>query len=178
MEADYRQLVLVDDFSVEAKRQNHEQLPVTARVDRADFPTWLRENESQVQFIFHLGARTDTTEQDVEVLNRLNLDYSKEIWTLCVEFGLPLVYASSAATYGSGDLGYVDSHEVVSQLEPLNPYGRSKNDFDQWALAKKESPISGRDSNSSTSTAPTNSTKPGWRRSSCTPFGKCKRQAA
>ena len=140
LEADYRQLVLVDDFSVEAKRQNHEQLPVTARVDRADFPTWLRENESQVQFIFHLGARTDTTEQDVEVLNRLNLDYSKEIWTLCVEFGLPLVYASSAATYGSGDLGYVDSHEVVSQLEPLNPYGRSKNDFDQWALAQERKP--------------------------------------
>ena len=140
LEADYRQLVLVDDFSVEAKRQNHEQLPVTARVDRADFPTWLRENESQVQFIFHLGARTDTTEQDVEVLNRLNLDYSKEIWTLCVEFGLPLAYASSAATYGSGDLGYVDSHEVVSQLEPLNPYGRSKNDFDQWALAQERKP--------------------------------------
>ena len=140
LEADYRQLVLVDDFSVEAKRQNHEQLPVTARVDRADFPTWLRENESQVQFIFHLGARTDTTEQDVEVLNRLNLDYSKEIWKLCVEFGLPLVYASSAATYGSGELGYVDSHEVVSQLEPLNPYGRSKNDFDQWALAQERKP--------------------------------------
>lgn len=140
LEADYRQLVLVDDFSVEAKRQNHEQLPVTARVDRADFPTWLRENESQVQFIFHLGARTDTTEQDVEVLNRLNLDYSKEIWKLCVEFGLPLVYASSAATYGSGELGYVDSHEVVSKLEPLNPYGRSKNDFDQWALAQERKP--------------------------------------
>ena len=140
LEADYRQLVLVDDFSVEAKRQNHEQLPVTARVDRADFPTWLRENESQVQFIFHLGARTDTTEQDVEVLNRLNLDYSKGIWKLCVEFGLPLVYASSAATYGSGDLGYVDSHEVVSQLEPLNPYGQSKNDFDQWALAQERKP--------------------------------------
>jgi ADP-L-glycero-D-manno-heptose 6-epimerase len=140
VEADYRQLVLVDDFSVEAKRQNHEQLSVTERVDRADFPSWLRENESQVQFIFHLGARTDTTEHDVELLNRLNLDYSKEIWKLCVEFGLPLVYASSAATYGSGELGYVDSHDVVSQLEPLNPYGQSKNDFDKWALAQEKKP--------------------------------------
>ncbi|MDG1675473.1 MAG: ADP-glyceromanno-heptose 6-epimerase [Flavobacteriales bacterium] len=140
LEADYRQVVLVDDFSVEAKRPNHEHLPVTDRVDRADFPAWLRANESQVQFIFHLGARTDTTEQDEALLNELNLEYSKEIWRLCVEFGLPLVYASSAATYGNGALGYVDSHDVVADLQPLNPYGRSKNDFDAWALAQERKP--------------------------------------
>ncbi|MDA0939926.1 MAG: ADP-glyceromanno-heptose 6-epimerase [Bacteroidetes bacterium] len=140
LEADYRQVVLVDDFSVEAKRPNHEHLPVTERVDRADFPAWLRANESQVQFIFHLGARTDTTEQDEALLNELNLEYSKEIWRLCVEFGLPLVYASSAATYGDGALGYVDSHDVVADLQPLNPYGRSKNDFDAWALAQERKP--------------------------------------
>ncbi len=139
LEADYRQLVLVDDFSVEAKRANHHHLPVT-RVDRSAFPEWLRANESQVQFIFHLGARTDTTEQDEQLLNALNLDYSKEIWNLCVEFGLPLVYASSAATYGDGSRGYVDSHDVVSDLQPLNPYGRSKNDFDVWALAQERKP--------------------------------------
>ncbi|MAB74410.1 MAG: ADP-L-glycero-D-mannoheptose-6-epimerase, partial [Flavobacteriales bacterium] len=83
LEADYRQLVLVDDFTVEAKRANHEALPVT-RVDRAAFPDWLRANEGQVQFIFHLGARTDTTEQDEQLLNALNLDYTKDIWNLCV----------------------------------------------------------------------------------------------
>ena len=140
LEADYRQVVLVDDFSVEPKRPNHEHLPVTERVDRADFPAWLRANESQVQFVFHLGARTDTTEQDEALLNALNLEYSKEIWRLCVEFGLPLVYASSAATYGDGTLGYVDSHDVVTDLQPLNPYGRSKNDFDAWALAQERKP--------------------------------------
>jgi ADP-L-glycero-D-manno-heptose 6-epimerase len=140
LEADYRQIVLVDDFSVESKRPNHHHLPVTERVDRADFPTWLRANESQVQFIFHLGARTDTTEQDEALLNALNLEYSKEIWRLCVEFGLPLAYASSAATYGDGTLGYVDSHDVVKDLKPLNPYGRSKNDFDAWALAQERKP--------------------------------------
>jgi len=91
LEADYRQVVLVDDFSVEPKRPNHERLPVTARVDRADFPSWLRENEGQVQFIFHLGARTDTTERNQDLLNELNLEYSKEVWNLCVEFGIPLV---------------------------------------------------------------------------------------
>lgn len=140
LEADYRQVVLVDDFSVEPKRPNHEHLPVTERVDRADFPAWLRANESQVQFIFHLGARTDTTEQDEALLNELNLEYSKEIWRLSVEFGLPLVYASSAATYGDGTLGYVDTHDVVTDLQPLNPYGRSKNDFDAWALAQERKP--------------------------------------
>ena len=140
LEADYRQLVLVDDFSVEAKQRNHEHLPVTAKVDRADFPQWLRANESQVQFIFHLGARTDTTEQDEALFDRLNLDYTKAIWNLCVEFGLPLIYASSAATYGDGTKGYVDSHDVVDDLEPLNPYGRSKNDFDAWALRQERKP--------------------------------------
>ena len=140
LEADYRHVVLVDDFSVEAKRPNHALLPVTERVDRADFPTWLRANESQVQFIFHLGARTDTTEQDEALLNALNLAYSQEVWRLCVEFGLPLVYASSAATYGDGALGYSDSHDVVPDLRPLNPYGRSKNDFDAWALAQDRKP--------------------------------------
>jgi ADP-L-glycero-D-manno-heptose 6-epimerase len=140
LEADYRHVVLVDDFSVEAQRPNHALLPVTERVDRADFPTWLRANESQVQFIFHLGARTDTTEQDEALLNALNLAYSQEVWRLCVEFGLPLVYASSAATYGDGALGYSDSHDVVPDLRPLNPYGRSKNDFDAWALSQDRKP--------------------------------------
>jgi len=140
LEADYRQLVLVDDFSVEAKRPNHQHLPVTARIDRGDFPSWLRDNEGQVQFIIHLGARTDTTEMDQDLLNELNLEYSKEVWRLCVAFGLPLMYASSAATYGDGALGYVDSHELVNRLQPLNPYGRSKNDFDAWALAQERKP--------------------------------------
>ncbi len=140
LEADYRQLILVDDFSVEAKHPNHDHLDVTERVDRKDFPAWLRTNESQVQFVFHLGARTDTTEQDEDLLNALNLQYSKDIWNLCVEFGLPLIYASSAATYGDGSLGYVDSHDIVEDLQPLNPYGRSKNDFDAWALAQERKP--------------------------------------
>jgi ADP-L-glycero-D-manno-heptose 6-epimerase len=57
-----------------------------------------------------------------------------------VEFGLPLVYASSAATYGLGEFGYKDNHEVVEKLKPLNPYGDSKNDFDKWALKQEKKP--------------------------------------
>ncbi len=140
LEADYRQIVLVDDFRVEAKRPNHIHLPVTDRVDREAFPQWLDEHENQVQFVIHLGARTDTTEQDEEVLNALNFTYSQTVWHLCVKHGLPLLYASSAATYGDGILGYSDRHDLVAQLRPLNPYGRSKNDFDAWALSQERKP--------------------------------------
>src|SRR5690606_7362844 len=67
-------------------------------------------------------------------------DYTKQVWNTCVEFGLPLVYASSAATYGLGEMGYDDDEAKISQLKPLNPYGESKNDFDIWALAQDRKP--------------------------------------
>jgi ADP-L-glycero-D-manno-heptose 6-epimerase len=136
----YNDLVLVDDFSRVDKTSNYDHIKCTQKVDRKDFPLWLRGNENQVQFIFHLGARTDTTEQDVELFNELNLNYSKEIWNLCVEFGIAMIYASSAATYGDGSLGYSDAHEIVEDLKPLNPYGDSKNDFDKWAIKQSRAP--------------------------------------
>jgi ADP-L-glycero-D-manno-heptose 6-epimerase len=139
-EEQFFDLVLVDDFSHEDRKRNYENKKFSQLVHRDDFPEWLEKNENQVQFIFHLGARTDTTEFDTAIFDRLNLHYSQTIWKLCVKFGLPLVYASSAATYGGGEHGYVDDHNIVNQLEPLNPYGKSKNDFDIWALAQKEQP--------------------------------------
>ncbi len=86
------------------------------------------------------GARTDTTEFDVEIFNRLNLDYSKMIWNFCSAQNVPLVYASSAATYGEGELGYYDDHKLIPKLKPLNPYGESKNEFDKWVLTQKKTP--------------------------------------
>ncbi len=133
-------LVLVDDFSKTEKARNYDQKKYRCLVDREAFPEWLKENQRLVQFVFHLGARTDTTEFDVEIFNKLNLNYSKEVWNICVEFGLPLVYASSAATYGLGEHGYEDNHDVVDKLKPLNPYGESKNDFDKWALQQERQP--------------------------------------
>lgn len=135
-EARYMDLVLVDDFSRPDKAPNHEGIACAARVDRAEFMDWLELNEDQVQFIFHLGARTDTTEQDRGIFDALNVAYSQHVWNACVRFGLPLVYASSAATYGGGEHGYSDDHHLVKALRPLNPYGDSKNDFDRWALAE------------------------------------------
>ena len=92
----------------------------------------------QIDFVFHLGARTDTTEFDYSILEKLNVDFSKKIWNYCVEKNIPLVYASSAATYGDGELGYKDDHDLPYKLNPLNPYGKSKNEFDKWALRKSE----------------------------------------
>jgi ADP-L-glycero-D-manno-heptose 6-epimerase len=136
----FKDIVVVDDFSREDKNKNLEGKTYSAKVHRDQFFSWLKENEHSVQFIFHLGARTDTSEFDVELFNELNLNYSKQVWKACIEYGIPLLYASSAATYGLGEHGYNDTHEVVDKLKPLNPYGDSKNDFDKWALAQEEQP--------------------------------------
>lgn len=137
----YQDIVLVDDFSVITKKRNWESLNYSQKVDRKLLFSWIEQNENQIQFIFHLGARTDTSEFDLGILNELNLNYSKQLWHLCVRYGLPFVYASSAATYGGGEHGYDDNHHVVNKLVPLNPYGVSKNDFDKWVIAEKKQPF-------------------------------------
>ncbi|MDP4225894.1 MAG: ADP-glyceromanno-heptose 6-epimerase [Bacteroidota bacterium] len=136
----FKDIVLVDDFSKANKLDNYQNKTYTEKVDRNEFFEWLKENNKFVEFIFHLGARTDTTEFDKKVFDKLNLNYTKQMWTACVEYGLPLVYASSAATYGGGEWGYHDSHEIVEKLVPLNPYGESKNEFDKWALKQEQKP--------------------------------------
>jgi ADP-L-glycero-D-manno-heptose 6-epimerase len=137
----FTDLVLVDDFLSEQKKLNYENKKFRTTVNRAIFFDWLKENQQQVQFIFHLGARTDTTEFNVAIFDELNLNYSKSVWLACVQYHIPLVYASSAATYGAGELGYQDNETLISQLKPLNPYGNSKNDFDKWALNQEQKPL-------------------------------------
>ena len=136
----YYDLVLVDDFSHPEKNKNFEGKRFSKQVHRNDFSEWLKNNQLHVQFVFHIGARTDTTEFNRELLNQLNLDYTKDIWKTCVEFGLPFVYASSAATYGLGEYGYDDDETKIPLLKPLNPNGDSKNDFDNWALQQERKP--------------------------------------
>jgi len=136
----YMDVVAVDDFSDEEKNKNLEGKSISHRIERTDFHSWVRDNQKLIQFIFHIGARTDTTEFDQKIFDELNLNYTKKLWDLCVEFGLPLVYASSAATYGDGSMGYKDDESLIPDLQPLNPYGRSKNDFDIWALKQEKKP--------------------------------------
>ena len=139
--AGYFDLVLVDDFSRKDRIANYEHKRFSKLVERSDFPQFLTDNQLFVQYVFHLGARTDTAEFDVDLLNKLNLDYTKSLWNICVEFGIPFLYASSAATYGGGELGFSDEDDTLSpKLKPLNPYGISKNDFDIWALKQENKP--------------------------------------
>jgi len=132
-ELGYGELIAVDDFSHALKLPNLENKKLKARIDREDFPDWLDEHAQKVQFVFHIGARTRTNEFDWDVLNHLNVDYSKRLWNTCTQFSIPLIYASSAATYGSGEFGFDDSPEGRSRLKPMNPYGESKQLFDLWA---------------------------------------------
>jgi ADP-L-glycero-D-manno-heptose 6-epimerase len=133
-------LILVDDFTKIEKKGNLKGKIFSAKIERTDFFNWLNENNKEIDFIFHIGARTDTTEFDKSIFDELNVNYSKKIWGISSEYKIPLVYASSAATYGLGEYGYEDNHEVVSKLKPLNPYGDSKNDFDKWALEQQNQP--------------------------------------
>jgi ADP-L-glycero-D-manno-heptose 6-epimerase len=135
-------LILVDEFTREDKMKNLADKEFEKQIDRAEFINWFEANAENIEFIFHIGARTDTTEFDVEIFNRLNLNYTKDIWKICTENEIPMVYASSAATYGDGSLGYDDNHEIVEKLKPLNVYGESKNDFDKWALKQEKTPPS------------------------------------
>ncbi len=136
----YYDLILVDDFSKSQKTDNYKDKRYSQLVERKDFHHWLEKNNKLVYFIFHIGARTDTTEFDRSIFDELNVSYSQKIWNACVSFGIPLVYASSAATYGLGEHGYEDNHGVISKLRPLNPYGDSKNEFDKWAIAQEKKP--------------------------------------
>ena len=137
----WQDIVAVDDFSRMDKVPNLEGKKLTTRVERREFFTWLDANERFVQFIFHLGARTDTTEFDAAIFDELNVRYSQDMWERCVRYAIPLVYASSAATYGDGALGYSDLDDTLPErLHPLNPYGESKNTFDRWALAQEQKP--------------------------------------
>jgi len=142
LRAGWQDIVAVDDFSRADKAPNLEGKKLSAKVERSEFFTWLDKNEKLVQFIFHLGAKTDTTLFDKAIFDELNVRYSQRMWQACVKYGIPLVYASSAATYGGGELGYSDADDTLPyKLKPLNPYGDSKNDFDKWALAQAEKPF-------------------------------------
>jgi ADP-L-glycero-D-manno-heptose 6-epimerase len=130
----FEKLILVDEFDDEEKELNLLHKKYIVRVEREDFFGWVQREKPAVDFVFHLGARTDTTEFDYSVHQRLNVEYSQKMWNYCAMHNIPLVYASSAATYGEGELGYDDSHDIIEQLQPLNPYGISKNEFDKWVL--------------------------------------------
>ncbi|MCX6281884.1 MAG: ADP-glyceromanno-heptose 6-epimerase [Bacteroidetes bacterium] len=136
----FKEIVIVDDFSRAEKINNYSHKVYLGKVERNDLFNWLPSHAKEIEFVFHIGARTDTSEFNTSIFDELNLSYSKKVWAFCSEHDIPLVYASSAATYGDGSLGYDDRHDLVSLLQPLNPYGVSKNEFDKWVLKQPSAP--------------------------------------
>ena len=135
-----QEIIAVDEEERSDKKVNYSTKKIQQFINRQHFINWLETNASGVKFVFHIGARTDTTEKSVDILNELNLNYSKSIWKICALHQIPMVYASSAATYGLGENGYEDNHDTIPSLKPLNPYGDSKQAFDCWVLEQTECP--------------------------------------
>jgi ADP-L-glycero-D-manno-heptose 6-epimerase len=140
-EENFNAVIAVDHFENAEKNKNVEGLKIQEKVDRDVFLNWLDQHYEQVEFVFHIGARTDTAEFDTNLLRELNTQYTKNLWIKCCQYQLPLVYASSAATYGLGEIGYDDDESNIELLKPLNPYGQSKQDFDVWALKQTDKPF-------------------------------------
>lgn len=137
----FNAIIAVDNFDHPIKNKNLDNCKIQERVDREVFMEWLDKNYEEVEFIFHIGAKTDTSEFDVAMLTRMNTQYTKDIWSRCISYQIPVVYASSAATYGLGEFGYDDNENEIPKLKPLNPYGQSKQDFDVWALQQEKQPF-------------------------------------
>ena len=131
-------LILVDDFGRPDKQANLSGKHYSRLIDRNEFlqPACFE----GVEVVFHMGARTDTTEFDTRIFDELNESYSREIWNFCAQLEIPLIYASSAATYGDGEQGFMDDEFALPTLQPLNPYGQSKHNFDLWARAQEVQP--------------------------------------
>lgn len=134
-------LVLSDDLSAAHKLGNLSAIADHETVDRIAIAAWITEQpKGSISWVLHIGARTDTTEFDQQIFDTLNIEFTKAIWTACTQQQIPLIYASSAATYGAGEHGYRDDHADIAKLHPLNPYGWSKQVVDQWVLEQQTTP--------------------------------------
>jgi ADP-L-glycero-D-manno-heptose 6-epimerase len=141
LERGQKDLILVDKPDYRSTRncvKGLESLPFIDREKLFDELPKLGPDTS----VIHLGACTDTGNQDHDYMWKMNTDYTKKLWQWCSAKKIPFLYASSGATYGKGEEGYSDSHQAISHFKPLNVYGESKHQFDLWALTQKEAPPS------------------------------------
>lgn len=134
-------VIVVDHIASTEKWRNLSNKRYTAYVNRDEFlQRLLGEEFGDVSGVIHMGACSSTTETDFDYLWKNNVEYTKVLWNYCIKKEIPFLYASSAATYGDGSLGFADSMEI-DRLRPLNGYGYSKQTFDQWAQRQKEKPV-------------------------------------
>lgn len=132
-------LLAVDHPLVAAKTENLSVAPEVGFMDHQAFLAALEQGRLNPELILHMGACSATTESNWGYLLANNVEYSQRIWSWCATHSARIIYASSAATYGDGTLGFNDE-EDITQLKPLNLYGRSKQDFDLWVQARTAGP--------------------------------------
>jgi ADP-L-glycero-D-manno-heptose 6-epimerase len=130
-------VISVDHAKYFSQRTEHKGIEFGEIVDRDQLFDWLKSNRPTLNGIIHLGACANTMQLDEEYLKKMNLEYSQKLWSFATQERLPFVYASSAATYGDGSMGYDDDETKIQNLKPLNPYGESKRLFDLWALEQE-----------------------------------------
>lgn len=128
-------LIIVDRLDHIAKKRNLSRIQCGEFVEKDAFRERIRADAvEKVDALFHLGACSSTTEMDEEFLDDNNTAYTRELCEWSLKHNVRFIYASSAATYGDGSKGYSDDHALIPSLQPLNPYGWSKQKFDLWAL--------------------------------------------
>lgn len=130
-------IAVCDWFGSDEKWKNLRHAVVDQFVFPDEIATFLAHHGGQIRAIVHMGAISATTERDVDLIVRSNLQLSRTLWDFCTRLQIPFIYASSAATYGDGSLGFLDrsDDEYLSRLRPLNAYGWSKLAFDRQVLA-------------------------------------------
>ncbi len=137
--AGFEDILCVDPVSLEERGELLKPLKYTQIFDKYEIFDYLKKHSPNINAVFHIGACSSTTETNEAFLKENNTDYSKLFFNYCTEKDIPFIYASSAATYGDGSLGFSDLTDS-SNLAPLNLYGWSKLNFDIWALQQPNTP--------------------------------------
>ncbi|MDP8253542.1 MAG: ADP-glyceromanno-heptose 6-epimerase [Candidatus Kaelpia aquatica] len=133
-------IIIVDELGENEGQKNLANLKFDELIDKRDFLARILSNNfgsSNIDTIFHLGACSSTTEKDLGYLIENNYNYSRDLASFALRNEIRFIYASSAATYGDGSLGFSDNEEDLFGLKPLNYYGYSKQWFDIWAKHNK-----------------------------------------
>lgn len=134
----YNDIVAVDDFGTGAKWRNIAKRGALRFILPNQLDGFLAAHAEEVNAILHLGAISSTTETDVDKIVVNNFQLTVSLFEFCIGHNIPLIYASSAATYGAGEHGFIDRDDLlfISSLQPLNPYGWSKNSVDKYLASK------------------------------------------
>ena len=131
---DGERVSISDRLGVGDKWRNIARHEIDELIEPLSLGDFLERRGGEVDCVYHLGAVSSTTETNADLVAETNLRLSQSIWRWCTEHDVPMIYASSAATYGDGSAGFddEDTPEALARFRPLNPYGWSKHAFDRW----------------------------------------------